>query len=280
MTVVRVFNNNVLLVRNNGNEQVVVGRGIGFSRHEGDQITIDSVTHSYMEVNEERRKFLEAIQEVNSSLLETISVAVDFASDLLGELHPSVYLLLADHLVFAVERAGQGETFRGTLTEEISALFPKEYDAAQLVLHFINARIEIQLPQSEAGFIALHLKAARSGAAVKQPLEQANELDRVMEEISVMLREYGINNQIDNRLIAHIAWLTKQLRHGNLRHHALQRTVSKELGKLCSLSRAIIACILRTSPRQLPVAVDGEIAFLALFLHGWQQTVSQPENSQ
>lgn len=270
-TVLRVFNNNVLLVRTQASEQVIVGRGIGFGRREGDVITLEKATHAYVELTEDRRKFLEAAQEIDSALLETVSAAVDFASDLLGEIHPSVYLLLADHLVFAAKRAGEGETFRDTLTQEISALFPAEYNAAQLLLHFINARVQVQIPQSEAGFIALHLKAARTGAAVRQPLEQANQLDRVMDRTNRLIVKYGFLEKVDNRLVAHIAWLMRHLQTGKYRESVLQAEIEQKINRFSILAREIIACLLDCSVAELPGDVDGEVGFITMFLHGWQQ---------
>ncbi|MFP7695867.1 PRD domain-containing protein [Trueperella sp. LYQ143] len=271
--VVRVFNNNVLLVRADDSERVVVGRGIGFGRREGDSISVDTVQQSYVELSSEQERFLDVIRSVDPRVLETVSAAVDFANDLLGDLQPSVYLLLADHLAFAAQRLGSGEVIRDTLCSEIKAVFPEEYAAGQLVLHFVNARLNLDLPESEAGFIALHLKAARTGDAVKQPLEQANELARIIDDIGVMLTESGTARSVDNILFTHIAQLIRQLRNGHMRTNDARLSIERDLPDDMSIARRIICRILNVPT--LPMAAQGEAAFLAMFFHGWRQSTHE-----
>lgn len=269
LQVVRVFNNNVLLVRAGDTERVVVGRGIGFGHREGDLISVDTVQQSYVELSSEQERFLDVIRSVDPHVLEAISAAVDFANDILGDLQPSVYLLLADHIAFAARRLDSGEVIRDSLSSEIKAVFPEEYTAGRLVLHFINARLGLNLPESEAGFIALHLKAARTGDAVKRPLEQANELARIIDDIGVMLTENGSRRPVDNALSAHIAQLIHQLRNGHMRSNAAQHSIERDLPDDMHIARRIICRILNVPT--LPYAARGEAAFLAMYMHGWCQ---------
>ena len=136
--IIRVFSNNAVLVRvpsgvpredtaqntaqtkntqqqtsqTTNNTQVLVGRGIGFQRKPGDEISPATADRQYLELSPERAQFLKGVLSLDPAVMETISAAVDLAVDLLGELHPSVYVVLAEHISFAVQRAGSGEQIR------------------------------------------------------------------------------------------------------------------------------------------------------------------------
>jgi len=73
----------------NENTQVLVGRGIGFQRKPGDEISPATADRQYLELSPERAQFLKGVLSLDPAVMETISAAVDLAVDLLGELHPS-----------------------------------------------------------------------------------------------------------------------------------------------------------------------------------------------
>lgn len=270
--VVRALNNNAVLARAGEDEMVLVGRGIGFGRSEGDPIPADSVQSRFIEVDPEKVHFLTWVSSLGTSVLDTITSAVDLAADLLGELHPSVYLLLADHLAFAVQRIEQGEPIQNTLMQEIRAAFPEEYAAAEVVLHFLNANLALTMPGDEAAFITLHLNAARHGASVKQPLQRANRLADVVEFATTELdvpRPTGADGdpaRAGNELTISLAQLAQRLDQGRFRRNAASRSIHRDLPRESDLARQIIQRILGTD---VPRAAQGEIAYLAVFLHGW-----------
>lgn len=263
----RVFNNNALLVASGDVERVVVGRGIGFGRRAGDIIKSDPSSRQYVEVSPDRIDFFEHLDQLGPSASEAISKAVDLAADVLGELHPSVYLLLADHLVFAVRRLSEGEIITNPLLSEIRGAFPEEFNAATLAVQYLNTHLEVEVPLDEAAFIALHLNAARRGVTVKQPLQQANELAAIVAEAQRLI---GQPQKVDGELIGHLARLAGRLHRGEFRDNAAQRSIIRDLPREAALAERILTRILGPlSPKAF-----GEVAYLAVFLHGWHNTPS------
>lgn len=269
LRVTRVLSNNAVVARAGGSERVVVGRGIGFGCKAGDLIAAETVQRSYIELSSQRAHVLEVLQDVDPNTLETISNAVDLAGDLLGTLHPSVYLLLSDHLVFSLQRLSEGKTIENPLSAEIKAVFPDEYGAGLLVLQYINSHIEVELPADEAAFIALHLKAARLGVAVKKPLEQANELASLVKDVSVLLGYRTDDHHIDNELFSYLARLIKRVRNGEFRTLSAQRSIERDLGDEMIVATSVMCRLMGVDT--LPRIALGETAFLAVFLHGWKQ---------
>lgn len=173
-----------------------------------------------------------------------------------------------------MQRAGLGETIRNSLVDEIRAAFPLEFRAAELVVGYLNANVEgIDLPIDEAAFIALHLNAARLGVTVKQPLATANALAGMIRLVCLRLNATttSLDGTPDRTLAIELTRLNKRVQAGLFRSNLLRRSVDRDLPRESELARQILCRILDVP--SLPAHVEGEAAFLAVFLHGWQQTV-------
>lgn len=266
---VRIFSNNAALARQDEKERVLVGRGIGYGRRVGDRIPADLVQRQYFEVSSNKVHHLELVDSVDAHTLDACVKAVDQASELLGELHPSGLFVLAEHLAFTVQRSREGSVIANPLTDEIKAAFPDELAAAELVLRYINSLLDVELPDAEAAFIALHLNAARTGVSVKRPLQQANALAGIVQFTGQQLGCEDASGPVHDHLIRTLARLTKRVRAGFFRGNAAARSIERDLPVETVLARAVLARIWGGAP--LPKQSRGEVAYLAVFLHGWRQ---------
>ncbi|MEJ5928986.1 PRD domain-containing protein [Corynebacterium sp. H128] len=277
LRIIRVLSNNAVLAAGAPHPEsgarpanrVIVDKGIGFGRKVGDQLP-ETSRHpegkaEYIELSQEHEDLLQYLGDIHPRLLEVTSASIDLAVDILGPLHPSVYVILSEHLSFAIERTGRGEVIRSTLISEMKAAFPAEFFAASLVLDHLNAQLgSVQLPEDEATFIALHLRAARTGETVKRPLETANTINRARTLVENRLR-------VDPRLNAeplsvHLTFILRRLREDRMRTNAIASTISASLPVEMSLAEDVIRILLNAT--ELPADIEGEAAFLAVFLHG------------
>lgn len=276
LRVVRVLSNNAVLARTaaEADEVILVGRGIGFRRRPGELLPTDAAGRRYVELSTDQVRFLQSMDSLDHAAMDVISAAVDLAVDLLGELHPSVYVVLAEHLSFAVQRVGLGETIRNSLLGEIRASFPLEFRAAELIVGYLNSHLEgVNLPVDEAAFIALHLNAARTGVTVKQPLAAANALAELVRTVCTQLSATttALDGAPDRTLAIELNRLIRRVESGGFRTCLLHREIHRDLPRESDLSRQILCRILDVP--SLPDHATGEAAFLAVFLHGWRQTV-------
>ena len=287
--IIRVFSNNAVLVRvpsgvpredtaqntaQTKNTQVLVGRGIGFQRKPGDEISPATADRQYLELSPERAQFLKGVLSLDPAVMETISAAVDLAVDLLGELHPSVYVVLAEHISFAVQRAGSGEQIRNSLVDEIRAAFPLEFQAAQLMVSYINSHTaNATLPVDEAAFIALHLNAARQGVTVKQPLAVANELAGLLRFVCARLgaTTTNLDGTVDHSLALELTRMSNRVGSKQFRSNLARRSIERDLPSEFDVAQQVL-CRMIDVPT-LPSHAAGEAAYLAVFLHGWRQSV-------
>lgn len=294
--ILQILNNNAVLVNDQGQEQVLVGRGIGFKRRPGDELLPNAgdVQASYLEMSPARAPFLKSISSMDPLVVETITQAVELAVDILGELHPSVYLLLAEHLSVAIHRVARGEHIQHSLSEEIRTLFPRETAAADLIVRFINSNLpNIDLPMDEAAYVALHLNAARSGGVpVKEPLATAHAVARAA---NLIRHHLDPDDQLpDAGLMAGLTHLVNRLEHGQPRVNHLVHAVRRDIGAEFELAEKVIRGIIGDLDKQRLRTQEGwsraakstprprspdektlgkwisESAYLAVFLHSWR----------
>ncbi|WP_188043016.1 PRD domain-containing protein [Changpingibacter yushuensis] len=175
----RALNNNAALASDSTSQYVLIGRGIGFRAKAGESLRLDESEKTYRLLDSvTKAHYIDMINRVDPKVFDVVSSAIDLAGDLLGALDLSLYVVLADHLAFALKRLQNGITIRNPLLREIKSVFPDEFGAGELMLSYLNASLDQQLPRDEVAFITLHLNAARRGSSVKEPLRDTNAVFR------------------------------------------------------------------------------------------------------
>lgn len=81
------------------------------------------------------------------------------------KLDDNIYITLTDHISCAVERANQGILLKNALLWEIKRFYNHEYLIGKEAAAIIGKRLGVELPEDEAGFIALHLVNAQMDRA-------------------------------------------------------------------------------------------------------------------
>ena len=157
MVILRVLNNNVVLVRDEiGREAILTGRGLGFQRRAG--------------------------QDVDASLIARRYIPVDNAESVAEGVPSSTIVAVVDHVNQAMERVRQGLVMDYPLRAEAAHLHPEELRLAEAMVEQLNAAQEVQLPAGEAVALALHLFTAAVGAhSTREAARQSRLIAQVME---------------------------------------------------------------------------------------------------
>ena len=110
---------------------------------------------------------------------EAAQAIVEHARLRLGrDLEDGVYLALADHIHFAVERARKGQVIANRLTFETKMVYRDEFECAQVALAYLDRVFDVELPEDEAAFIALHFVNASTGVGMEATTEMATIIQR------------------------------------------------------------------------------------------------------
>ncbi len=240
----KVINNNIISAyEKSGAEVIVMGRGIGFKKKQGEVVPADQISKIF---RIKSRTLAEQFKELLANMpLERVRISdeiISHAKDHLKlKLNQSIYVTLTDHINFAIERVSQGIEPQNALLWEIKRFYPQEFQLGIYALELIQDRLDILLPEDEAGFIALHFVNAEYGTdirdAVKFPDQMQAIVDIVERDLGILLDESSLYYE---RFMTHIKFL-------------IQRIYRKEL--LSSEDRELSLLMQRKYPREYQCSV-------------------------
>lgn len=240
----KVINNNIISAyEESGAEVIVMGRGIGFKKKQGEMVPADQISKIF---RIKSRTLTEQFKELLANMpLERVRISdeiISHAKDHLKlKLNQSIYVTLTDHINFAIERVSQGIEPQNALLWEIKRFYPQEFQLGIYALELIQDRLGILLPEDEAGFIALHFVNAEYGTdirdAVKFPDQMQAIVDIVERDLGILLDESSLHYE---RFMTHIKFL-------------IQRIYRKEL--LSSEDRELSLLMQRKYPREYQCSV-------------------------
>ena len=240
----KVINNNIISAyEKSGAEVIVMGRGIGFKKKQGEIVPADQISKIF---RIKSRTLTEQFKELLANMpLERVRISdeiISHAKDHLKlKLNQSIYVTLTDHINFAIERVSQGIEPQNALLWEIKRFYPQEFQLGIYALELIQDRLGILLPEDEAGFIALHFVNAEYGTdirdAVKFPDQMQAIVDIVEHDLGILLDESSLHYE---RFVTHIKFL-------------IQRIYRKEL--LSSEDRELSLMMQRKYPREYQCSV-------------------------
>lgn len=240
----KVINNNIISAyEKSGAEVIVMGRGIGFKKKQGEVVPADQISKIF---RIKSRTLTEQFKELLANMpLERVRISdeiISHAKDHLKlKLNQSIYVTLTDHINFAIERVSQGIEPQNALLWEIKRFYPQEFQLGIYALELIHDRLGILLPEDEAGFIALHFVNAEYGTdirdAVKFPDQMQAIVDIVERDLGILLDESSLHYE---RFMTHIKFL-------------IQRIYRKEL--LSSEDRELSLMMQRKYPREYQCSV-------------------------
>lgn len=190
MKISKVLNNNVVITTDEKqNEIIVMGRGIAFKKKVGDDISDQTIDKVYrLENRTIASQFQELLADLPLEYLELSNQVIEYArEELSSPINDSIYISLPDHLHSAIERAKKGIVVKNVLLWDIKRFFPDEFKIGKRTIEKISERYGIELPEDEAGFIALHLVNAQT-----ENNDQSNlyELTKTMQDIINIVKYY------------------------------------------------------------------------------------------
>lgn len=212
----RLNNNVVVASGDDGGEQVVFGRGLGFDLTVGAEIDMRRVEKIYVLKDGSASRRLQ-------QLLEMISIEyVDLAQEIFDRartslsvpISDSVIVPLADHVHMAVTRARQGVEIKNMMLIEIRRFYRDEFRVGTFAVELINNRFDTALTEDEAGFIALHLVNAELGSG--DGAASLSKITEVIQEIERIVRmSYATEIDIDSdqyrRFMTHLKFFSERL---------------------------------------------------------------------
>lgn len=218
MQIQKVLNNNVVIALDeNGEETVLMGRGLGFGRRTGDDAPADLIQKRFTlhaeQLSDRFQQLLTSIPLPHFLLSERI---IDRAKRTLSAtLSDSIYVTLPDHISAAIERHKQGIELSNPLLWDIRQFYPEEYRAGCAAVDLIREEMNITFPEDEAAFIAMHFVNAEGGGE----LPEVYDMTCLMQRVFALVREHcGMEPDRDAvdfyRFVTHLKFLAHRIAAG------------------------------------------------------------------
>lgn len=215
MKIAKILNNNIAIAVNaQGDDVIVMGCGVAFGKKRGDEIDPARIERLFTRsVPELSTKFERLAKEIPPEYIESAEKIIANAKLRLGkEMEDELYLSLADHIYFTVQRYQQGMLIHNRLLLETRMLYKEEFLVGQDAIRLLNEQFGVDLPEDEAAFLALHFVNATLGMRMNETME----ITRIVQEISSIIRNYfHLEFDVDSldyfRLVTHLKFFAQRL---------------------------------------------------------------------
>lgn len=215
LQVIKKINNNVALAIKDGQEIIIEGKGVGFTKMPYNLVDESIIKTIYVAPSNMRLlKLFSGIPKEINILSEEI---INFAEGSLEKKISSViFATLSDHLTATVERYNEGIEINNPLEWEIKQLYPKEYQIGVKALSIAEERLKIKLPQSEASFIALHFANAQIGS---NNMIETSKVTKIVGEILSIVKyhfkkDYNESSINYRRFVTHLMYFVQRQMNG------------------------------------------------------------------
>ncbi|EML9211828.1 PRD domain-containing protein [Clostridioides difficile] len=211
----KVLNSSVVLVHDaKYNEFILLGKGIGYGKKTGEYICGSNDNQMFVPVeNTKSKKFLELMDDIPVDILKiTQEIIVEAEKLLNSSFNKNLYLILADHFNFAIERMRKGIKITNRVFWEIKNYYPNEFKVGMVAIYMVEERLGIQLPEEEAANIAFHF--ANAMASDGNSYDTIKYAKVIGEIINIFV--FSLNRTLDKksmhymRLITHIKFFVER----------------------------------------------------------------------
>lgn len=213
MKIDKIINNNVISVTQNNQERVVMGKGIGFQKQEGDIVEESKIDKIFdLSSQEISDRFKTLLIEVPIEVVQAVEKIIEVAKiEYNKDLSDTIYVALTDHINFAIERQQEGMAIKNGLLWEIKKFYPTEYEIGVRALDWIDKIVGVKLPIDEAAFVAIHLLNAEH-----DNLADYNQVTEMVQNI-LSLVKYHFRLDFDEesltyfRFVTHLKFLAQRI---------------------------------------------------------------------
>ena len=160
MNIKRIYNNNVVMVeKENGEEMIVLGKGLAFGKKVGGTIEEEQIekifTLAEKSIGNRLAKLVSEIPAIYLTIAEEIVSMIREKSDL--TLDDNIYITLTDHISMSLEREKNQIVLHNPMLMEIRQFYKKEFALAKEAAKIIYRHMGIRISEDEMGFITLHI---------------------------------------------------------------------------------------------------------------------------
>ena len=267
--VIKILNNNSILAydMNKSQELIIIGNGIGFGRKKNEILILSDDEIEKLFITYDRKiknQYYELINYLDENVMAVSEEIISVGEERLGSLNPHIHIALTDHVGFAIERFKQGLEINNPFLNEIKLLYPEEYEIGIVASKIINETLNINIPESEIGFIALHFHSARQNKEVGETVKYTSLIKRLIEIVEKELElKFDSSDLSYIRLVSHFRFVIDRLEKDKTETNPILNKIKTEYADSFEISKKIGKCIEDTL--SLPVS-DDELGYITIHI--------------
>ena len=263
--VIKALNNNMVLIKEQGVEKILLAKGIGFNKKFGDiledNLEVDKVFSIEDKKNQENLK--EVYNRVDGEFVAICEEALAEISEELGEeLNETIHIGLIDHLAIAMKRLKNKEQINNPFIVEIETLYSVEFEMAKKIVNKLQEKYEIDFPEGEIGFITLHIHSARNGKMLSNSIKYSYLSNKI-----IIYIEEKFNSKIDKRsldyarFLSHVRFTIERVLTDTVLKNDLTEIIKKSYPVSYEIAEGASKIIEETLDKKV---YDDEVAYIAM----------------
>lgn len=272
--VVKVFNNNIVLINSDKKEKILFAKGIGFGKKTGDVIekgtSIDKIFT--IENKDNISDFKSLIKSIDKEFFAMCEEAIyEISRKLDTQLNERIHIALIEHLFFAVKRLKNNEEIENPFLIETETLYQKEFTLAKIISKRVEKFLNMRIPNGEIGFIALHIHTALNEGKISNTMKNTYLSSNILNYV-----ENRLGREIDKRSIdyarfcTHVKFALQRIADNKLTNNDLKHIIKNTYKESYSIAQGIAKII----EEELNLVVnEDEISFLAIHIERFRANV-------
>lgn len=267
--IIKILNNNVILAFDLEKEKelIIVSKGIGFGNRRDDILKLARNQIEKMFIiydNKMQSQYYELIDLLDEDVIAVSEEIINLGERNLGSLNPHIHMALTDHIGFSIERLKQGIEINNPFLNEIRFLYPEEYKLGVEAGKLIKKVFDVNIPDSEVGFIALHLHSARQNREVEETVRYTSMIRKL---IDIVENELEIDLESTDlgyiRLINHLRFVIDRLEKGKNEKNPIINNIKTEYKESFEISKKIGRYI--EDSLNIPISED-ELGYITIHI--------------
>lgn len=279
MKIKRVINNNTVMVADDKEREIILrGIGIGFRRKSGDDVDMAQIEKWYARFDETQvRHFQRLAEEIPYEYMHMTSEIISYAQISLNkELDENLYIALLDHLNFAISRIQKGIELKNSMLWEIKHYYNHEYKIGLEALALIKQYAKVDMPEDEAGFIAMHIL----NAEMDLDMGHSTVMTRLIQDVINIVRyHFHIAFEEDSldseRFITHLKFFIQRSMHNkktNAWDDELQNMIRAQYSEAYKCAQKIASYIISSTSYAVP---EEEVIYLTVHIQRLQMAAKK-----
>lgn len=271
-TIHRVLSNNAVQVsgEKTGAELILMGKGLGFGAKTGMSISpADTRIEKRFTLDDPQaqKHYQVLLEQVDSKVLDVSQDIIALISQEFGteELNEQVFIALPSHIQFALHRLNSHMEIVNPFLYEIQALHSREFALAKKASELISNSFQIEVPETEVGFLAMHIQSAVCHISLGNIVKLTH---LIQETVHLIESETGIKVPRDSidyiRLITHLRFALERLLDGKISPNPFAIKLKKTLTSEYRLAQKIAIHIEERLGLSVP---EDEVGYIVMHLY-------------